>query len=167
MPKKAEIEVIEDLQELKKYRSQQSTRTNLRRIEALIAIKTNEVSTRQELADYMHAGKRTVERWLTIYKNEGIEGLVEIKPRRTGSKYITMEIHNALEKRVTSPTNSFKGYWDAHAWVQQKFDSSISYQRLRGYMIKHFSTKLKRPRKSHIKKDEGSVALFKNDRTET
>ena len=56
--------------------------------------------------------------------------------------------------------NPLLGYQDAQRWVLENFATDINYHTLRDYMKKHFNTKLKVPRKSHIKKDEQAEENF-------
>uniref|UniRef100_UPI0026273542 winged helix-turn-helix domain-containing protein n=1 Tax=uncultured Nonlabens sp. TaxID=859306 RepID=UPI0026273542 len=89
--------------------------------------------------------------------------MIADKPKNKGSKIITREMHNALSNRVNDPKNPFLGYWDAQNWINEEFDVDIKYQRIREYLIQHFKTKLKTPRKSHYKKDdEAEKAFLKN-----
>ena len=53
---------------------------------------------------------------------------------------------------------STKSFVDAQ--VAKLIDLSIHYHTLRHYLIKHFNTKLKQPRKSHIKKDKKATETF-------
>ncbi len=46
------------------------------------------------------------------------------------------------------------GYWHAVSWVKGNFNQDINYQTLRSYLIRHFQTNKKNPRKSHYKKDD-------------
>ena len=160
MAKHAEIQVIESLEELQKLKRKQLNITSSRRLNALIEIKRQPALSRLELAQFLGIGKRTLETWLNIYKNEGLEGVTKVKPRRK-TKLITPKIHEALGQRVESKDNTFIGYWEAHEWVQREFGLKISYFWLRRYLISRFGTKVKSPRKSHVKKDEAAVSLFK------
>jgi len=161
MGRQAEIYVKESLLELQAIKRKHKNFPVLKKLNALIELKKQETLSRQQLAQYLGVGKRSLERWLSIYKRDGIDGLVVIKPRRKGSKLISSAVHKSLKERVESIENPFLGYWDAHEWIQKEHDVAISYYWLRNYLIKHFGTKVKSTRKSHIKKDEGAVALFK------
>lgn len=162
MARKAEIEITESVGELKKLLSKQSNIKSRQRINALIETKKQTSRSRLELAQYLGIGKRTLEKWLSIYKHEGLAGIVKVKPRRKGSRIITEEIHQALERKLQSKDDAFLGYWDAHQWVQEEYGIQISYYWLRRYLISRFGTKVKSTRKSHINKDGQAVALFKN-----
>jgi transposase len=82
------------------------------------------------------------------------------EPQIRPSKIITPQIHDALEARVNSSDSPFLGYWEAQQWVEETFNVPIKYHWLRKYLITHFKTKLKSPRKSHYKKDEQAIEAF-------
>ena len=160
MGKAGQLEVKELTEELTKLKKAQVSLQYEKRVIALQKIKSSAFGTRQELADYLGVGKRTLERWITKYSREGIEGYLTVKPRRKGSKIITLEIHEGLKQRVNDPHNSFLGYWDAQQWVKQEFGVNVKYHWLRKYLINTFGTKVKSPRKSHVKKDKEAQKSF-------
>jgi len=153
MGKQSKLEVKESLTELQKLLSKQKILKLERRISCLIFIKSKKFDSRQELADYLGVHKRTMERWLKDYSTSGISAMLTIEPKNKGSKIISQEIHNGLKQRVYDSNNPFLGYWDAQQWVNNQYGVEVKYQRIREYLIQHFSTKLKTPRKSHYKKD--------------
>ena len=162
MGKRSKLEIEESLGELKKVLAKQKTLKLERRVRSLILIKSKKFDTRQEVADYLGVHKRTMERWLQDYSKKGISGMLTIEPKNKGSKIISQEIHNGLKQRVYDPNNPFLGYWDAQQWVNKQYGVEVKYQRIREYLIQHFSTKLKTPRKSHYKKDlEAEKAFLK------
>ena len=156
------IEVKEGLEELERIKRIQTSLAKEKRVVALIRITNNADKTRQDLSNYLGVNRKTLRVWLMEYQSGGIEKMLEVRAKRKGSKIITNEIHKGLESRVKDSHNSFKGYWDAQNWVKEEYNVDVKYQRIREYLIQHFGTKVKKPRKSHIKKDEGAVALFKN-----
>lgn len=163
MGKKASIlEIKESLEELQSKKTQQTTLPMQKRILALIRLKSNHGETRQDLANSLFINKRTLERWITTYVESGIEVLLQEHTRVKASKIISKEIHKGLGERVNDPKKSFKSYGDAQAWVKSEYGVKITYHWLRKYMIKHFETRVKRPRKSHVNKDDKAVAFFKN-----
>jgi transposase len=101
-----------------------------------------------------------MERWISKYKTGGIEQMLHDESKLRESKIITPQIHEGLEKRVKDVQNPFLGYWDAQNWVHQTYGLDIKYQRIREYLIQHFKTKIKTPRKSHVKKDKQAEKAF-------
>jgi len=161
MGKKAILVIKESLSDLKKLKTSQTSLSKQKRIIALIRIKEKSDNRRQELANYLGVHIRTLERWVKIYKNQGLCVLLEIKARRSGSKYISPQIHEGLSKRLNDPQASFLGYWEVQHWIELEYGVKVKYHRVREYLIKHFGTKPKSTRKSHIKKDDKAVAFFK------
>ena len=82
-------------------------------------------------------------------------------PNNRPSKIITTEIHDALNTKVNSSDVPLLGYWEAQQWIEEEFGVKIKYHWLRKYLITHFGTKLKSPRKSHHIKDDQAVEAFK------
>jgi transposase len=161
MGKKATTEVKESLKELKKiYNTQQSVRAR-EKILALIRIREGRLPTRQAVADSLGVHLRTLERWMVRYSEGGVSALLENRPRGTGTKIITSEVHKGLAERLNDPSSPFRGYWEARQWVQEQYGVEVTYQALWAYMKRHFGSKVKRPRRSHVKKDPGAIEAFK------
>ena len=128
----------------------------------MLFIKTNKFATRQELADYLGCHKRTMERWLAKYKSGGLEEMLIPDVLDRKSHIVTPEIHQGLYNRVHDEKQGFQSYVDAQQWVKEEFDVDMTYHWIRAYMIQHFKTKIKQPRKSHVKKDiEAGTAFLK------
>ena len=160
MGKKAQLEINESASELEKILRKQRILTGEKRIRCLLYIKTGKFKTRQELSEYLGIHKRTMERWINKYKMGGIDQMLYDESKLRQSKIITDQIHKGLEKRVNDGHNPFLGYWDAQRWVHQTYGLDIKYQRIREYLIQHFKTKIKTPRKSHVKKDKQAENAF-------
>lgn len=154
--------IKESLSILKTLQGRQSSIRKEKRVHALICIKEGKFVTRQQLANYLGVHIRSLEKWVAQYQQQGIEDLLTVKPKRKGSKIITAELHQGLEERVNDSKNPFKGYWDAQQWAKEQYGIDVNYHRIREYLIKHFKTKVKRPRKSHVQKDpQAKEAFFK------
>ena len=154
------MDITESVSELKKLLLKQKTIKGEKRIKCLLDIKNSKFDTRQELADYLLVHIRTLERWVSDYKDGGVVLMLNDRPKNKQSKIITPAIHKGLEQRVNDPHNPFLGYWDAQNWVMQEYGIDVKYQRIREYLKQHFRTKLKTPRKSHYKKDEEAEKAF-------
>jgi len=150
----------ESISELKILFKKQPSLQRQKRVNCLLFIKVSKFKTRQFLADYLGVHIRTQERWIATYRKDGMNAMLCDKPQHKGSKIITQQIHQGLSDKVKDAKNPLLGYWDAQNWVKEEFDTAVKYHWLRAYMIKHFKTKLKSPRKSHINKDEGAEESF-------
>jgi len=160
MGKTVTVPIKESLNELKTLQRKQKTLQSEKRIYFLILLKTKKFKTQQETADYLGIERRTLSSWIRFYREGGIESVILKGTRNKRSKIITPEIHEGLASRVLSSENPFLGYLDAQQWVLETYNVAVKYHWLRQYLIKHFKTKLKSPRKSHYKKDKQAIEAF-------
>lgn len=152
--------INESPSELISLRKKQTLYRIEKRVIWLIELQKDKFRTREDLAKYLDINLRTQERWIQRYVSAGIEGLLTDKPKNIKSRIITPDIHEGLSKRVNSSEQPFLGYWEAVEWVQKTYNVEVQYHNLRKYLIQHFKTKLKSPRKSHYKKDDEAVDAF-------
>ena len=152
MSKRVEFTIKESIEELRKLRLKQKVLYKQRRLIWLELLKESTNITREKSSQKSAISLRTQERWIQRYISGGIEGLLTDAPNLKKSKIITDEIHQGLSRRVNSSEKPFLGYWDAKDWVLSEYGVEITYHWIRAYLIKHFKTKLKSPRKSHYKK---------------
>jgi transposase len=160
MGKTVRIKVSESIPTLKGLQKKQLNIKSEKRILCLLYLKNNKFRTQQELADYLSIDRRTLSGWINKYKENGIKGILLKRTRNKPSKLISLELHDALAVKVKDSRNPLLGYWDAQRWVIENFNIDIQYHWLRIYLIKHFKTKLKSPRKSHYKKEDKAIDAF-------
>jgi len=161
MPKQSTLEIKESLEELSSLLRQQSHPKNVLRIQSLIYIKEGRFNKRTELAAQLGYSVRSMEMWLKQYKDQGLEFmLIPKKEKQQRTRRVTIEIHQGLSQRLKDSEKGFISYVSAQKWVEQTYNKSISYATLRNYMIDFFGTKIKQPRKSHIKKSPEAIADF-------
>ncbi|MFV0565397.1 MAG: helix-turn-helix domain-containing protein [Flavobacteriaceae bacterium] len=107
----------------------------------------------------------TVQRWLKRYKERGIEHLLSPLTRNKPSKFITPEIHQALESRLRDGNNPFSGYVEVQQWLLDTYQIKIGYKWLWAYMRAKMGARLKVPRKTNIKKEQDAeISFFKTAR---
>jgi len=162
MARLATTEIKESIEELVKIRKSQTSLKQEKRVECLILLKGNRFKSQKAVAEYLKVSLKTIDRWLRIYRNEGIKGLTSAMTRNKPSKLITPEVHTALKAKLEDSQSPLLGYWQAKQWLMDTHQVAINYHWLRKYLIKHFKTKLKSPRKSHLNKDpQAKEAFFK------
>jgi transposase len=150
-------ETAESLQEL--YRKEKDRRIRAR-LKCLILIQDKKFSSQRQLANYLGVDYATVKRWLKQYREEGLQSLVVLHSGGKRRSVINAELHQILERKVNDSSDPFLGYWDAVLWVKKVHGIDLKYNTLRTYLIRHFKTKLKSPRKSHYKKDDKAIEAF-------
>jgi len=152
--------IKEDLKTLEYLYKKESNSKVKRRLKCLIYTKTKKYDKQSILATNLGVDPATIQRWLKQYREEGLDLTILLKPKGHRPSKISALIHNALALRINSSSDSFRGYWDVQIWLNNKFGKDLKYNTVRTYLIRHFKTKLKTPRKSHYKKDEQAIEAF-------
>lgn len=160
MGRKRTFSVKESKSELLKHRARQKTLKGVKRIEAILCLLDDEPRTYEEIGKHLQVDIRTLQRWIEEYKTEGIVSYSALPTRNKQSKIITPQLHQGLEERLNNASDPFASYVAAQQWVKEQYNIDIQYKWLRKYMIDNFGSKLKSPRKSHIRKDPAAVASF-------
>lgn len=166
MSLRQQLSIKESPQELLSLKKRQTSFKSIQKIQLLELLQQNPSISRESTAKRLTISLRTQTRWLNEYLDKGLETYISRQTSSKKSAIVTQEIHDGLSKRLNSSTDCFKGYWDAHRWVEETYGIKISYFNLRAYIVKHFNSKLKKPRKSHYKKDAQAYESFlKNSNT--
>lgn len=103
----------------------------------------------------------TLRLWKTKYRDGGLEALV--LEGRGGDKRsgITPAQKQLIVAKLSNPKDALRSYKEAQTWLKEELGIAKEYHALNKYLKRNFGTKLKVGRKSHIKKDEAAVAVFK------
>ena len=160
MARQSNIDVKESVEFLNKLYLKERNHRIRTRIKCLILLKESKFKGQLEIAIHLGVDYATVKRWLKQYKEEGLESLIMLKSGGKRRSIINSEVHHSLARKLNDSEEPLLGYWDAVFWVKQKHGLEIKYNTLRTYLIRHFKTKLKSPRKSHYKKDEQAIEAF-------
>ena len=161
MGMKASIKIKEDIVSLEKaFKSSKKFKVR-QRIHCLLFLREQKFKRQEDLAAYLGIGHSTLKTWIKQYKEFGYDSLVTIKSGGNYKGVISDSLHKALEEKMNDSENSLLGYWHAVSWVREHHNQEINYQTLRSYLIRNFKTKKKHPRKSHYKKDQQTIEVFK------
>lgn len=133
------------------------------RIRALIEFKKNESTgiSKRAVADIIGVNHNSIQNWRTVYEKGGIEALLQHNRKEGRPSSITLEEHKIIEKKLHDPKNGLRGYVELLNWIETEFKKTIKYNTLLKYSIRHFGSKVKVARKSHVKKDAMAVISFK------
>lgn len=157
-----QLAIKESLKELKAI-LKNATPLIAPRIRVLMEIKKSEATgiSKRELAALVGVNHNSVQNWRMLYAKGGIEAIGT--HNRTGFKpsVFTAEEHHAIEQKLKDPKGGLRGYVELLDWVEKEFNKQVKYNTLLKYSIKHFGSKVKVARKSHINKNEDAVSAFK------
>lgn len=161
MSRKCSIIINESEEQLKSLFNKQDNYRIRQRLMCLIYTRNKKFKGQLELSNHLGVDYATVKRWLKQYREEGIESLVSLRTGGNRKSVIDNTIHESLSEKLNNSSEPLLGYWDAVLWVKDKHGINVKYNTLRTYLIRHFKSKLKSPRKSHYKKDEQAIIAFK------
>jgi len=156
------IQVKEASSELKRLQKNQPL-IIIKRLNMLLELKKNGQNgiSKRQLAKLIGVDPNSIQNWRTIYSNSGISGI--LSHGRIGFKpsLITKEEHKKIEQKLTQPKNALRGYKELMQWIKKELGKDIKYTTVVEYSKRHFGSKIKVARKTHVLKDEEKVATFK------
>ena len=151
----------ETIKELETLRSNTKSYRLKTRLLYLIIMNDVRFSTLDSLSQHLDVSVSSLRRWRIVYQTKGLDQLLIISNGGKRREVVTVDIHKGLEKKVNNSDDPLLEYNHAIEWVKDEFGVVLKYNTLRTYMKRHFKTKLKIPRKSHYKKNDQAVELFK------
>jgi transposase len=162
MSKAKQLYVKESVSELKKLLVGRSV-TISNRIRMLILIKNNEGTSlsKQTLGKMLGVSSSSTQIWRKLYESGGLSLLLEDKRIGFKPSLISQDEHEKLGSKLNNPTNGLRGYVELQEWISHEFEKTIKYNTLIKYCGRHFGSKSKVARKSHIKKDLQAVEDLK------
>ena len=165
MAKPKSFKVKESLSELKKLHKSAALYIAPRIKMLLVAKQSDQALSKNELAELVGVNHNSIQQWRSSYSSGGMEEL--IKDGRVGFKpsVISKQAHEQIKVKLNNPQGAFTSYKDLQQWVDRDLVEGINYNTLRHYVKRHFGAKLKVARKSHVKKDQQAVELFKKTST--
>lgn len=158
-----QITVTESIKELRTLQRQQGELIS-KRLHVLIEIKRHEKTgiSKRDLSALTGVNHNSIVKWRQLYLQSGIEVLLK-HGRKGGFKpsLVSAAEHEKIKTKLNDPKNGIRGYTELLDWVKTELHKDMKYTTLVEYTKRHFGTKIKVARKSHVKKDEEAVSTFK------
>jgi transposase len=156
------IIIKESLSELKELQRKSGYLIS-QRLRILIELKKNEKTgiSKRTVSDNTGINHNSVTKWRNVYLKEGIQAFLVHGRKGFKKSVIDAVAHKAIEKKLKDPKNCLRGYKELQHWVMDNLNLEVEYNTLVKYAMRHFGTKIKVARKSHVKKDENLVSDFK------
>lgn len=154
-----QLTIAESLDSLKKLYSKAPVH-HRPRLKMLISISQG-IHLNTTLAAKTGSGLRSIIRWKQTYSASGLEGLISDK---RGGDYRSSfdEAGKAkLKAKLSDPKDAFTSFGQAQTWIKEHLGVDMNYHAVNKYLKRNFGASLKVGRKSHVKKDEAAVAVFK------
>ncbi len=157
-----QIIVKETLSELKDLQ-RKSGHLIAKRLRILIEFKKHEETgiSKRAVSENTGINHNSITKWRNVYLKEGIQSFLSHGRKGFKKSVIDSILHKAIEKKLKDPRNGLRGYKELREWVSNTLNLDVEYNTLVKYAMRHFGTKIKVARKSHVKKDENIAAHFK------
>jgi transposase len=115
-----------------------------------------------DLAAKVGASANTISIWKGHYSSGGLAQLTSDQRGGDFKSEISSENKQKIAQKISDPDNAFTSFGQAQAWLKEELGIDKQYHAVNKYLKRNFRAKLKVGRKSHVKKDEMAVAVFKN-----
>ena len=115
----------------------------------------------QELAAKTGVSANSIGSWKRLYSQGGLELLTSDQRGGDFKSNISAENKKKIEEKLSDPHNAFTSFGQAQTWLKEELGIEKNYHAVNKYLKRNFGVKLKVGRKSHVKKDEAAVAVFK------
>ena len=121
------LEIKEDEKTLKQLLCEQKTASDKERVQLLYLLKSHQAKTIQEAANLLGRHRVTLQKWLQRYRSNGLEGLLEHKPRLGRPSVIPAWAQQALHKRLQEP-EGFNSYGEICQWLDSELGIKAHYK---------------------------------------
>jgi transposase len=103
-----------------------------------------------------------VQKWLALYRAQGLEALLVVKPiPGGGNRVIPMWAEIALAKRLQEPSNGFDSYGAVQQWLSESLGVEAEYHAVYQMTRYRLKAKLKVARPQNIKQNPAQREAFK------
>ena len=112
------IEVKESLDELTQQLCQVNSSSAKERLQVLYWLKQDNAPSISAIAKAVGKHRNTLQTWLSMYREGGVEAMLEIKKSPGGVRVIPQWAENALAKRLQE-SNGFQSYYAVQSAVSR------------------------------------------------
>jgi transposase len=156
------IDIVESVEELRDLMKQQETSLNFAKVQSLYLLKINVVETVRYLAILVGRSERTAHRWLSSYREGGIERLLWEPEPQGRPKKVSVEEVAMIQNELKDP-QGFTSYKEVHFWASIFQGIEASYMTIYRLVKEELQAKLKVARPQCLKQLPGEVEAFKNN----
>ncbi len=155
------IEVKESLDDLAIQLRQAETPSAKERLQVLYWLKQENAPSISAIAKAVGKHRNTLQTWLAMYREGGIEAMLEVKQSPGGVRVIPQWAEAALAKRLQEAEHGFHSYGEVQQWLAETLGVEAEYHAV--YQMTHYrlKAKLKAARREHIKQAPQRREAFK------
>ena len=154
------IEIIESADTLLKLLQQQHKATQRSKVQLLWWLKTGQATGVSQLTHLSGYHRTTISRWLSKYRQGGIDALLEVRSSTGRPQIITGEVRQELMRELEDP-EGFSSYKQVQQWLAAVWGMQVPYKTVHKTVRYGLKAKLKGPRPVSEKQQAGAVEAFK------
>jgi len=148
------LEIKESLEELNRLLRIQKTGTDKERVHWLYLLKSEQAKTMEQAAQMLGRHRVTVQKWAKKYREGGLEGLLNQKPRTGRPTQLPNWAEQALEKRLQEE-DGFSTYHEIGEWLEENLGITATYKTVHHWVYYRLKAgpKVVRPQSSKQNKE--------------
>lgn len=154
------VEIRESVEELATRLQAQPNPKLKERLQVLYLLKLPNAMSISALATVVGKQRGTVQRWLLVYKREGLSGLMQVKRSPGRPSVIPAWAVKRLQQRLAEPVG-FKSYGAVQQWLEDTLGIKAEYRTVHELVRYRLKSKLKAARPVHAKQDTTEREGFK------
>ena len=155
------IEIRETTAELEMLIQQQSNPNLKERLQVLYLLQLPNAMSVSAIAKVGGRNRGSVQHWLSLYRANGLEGLLETRQSPGRLQVIPAWAVNRLKRRLDDPETGFGSYTQVQQWLADTLNVEAEYATVHHLVRYRLGAKLKAPRPVHAKQNAEALAAFK------
>ena len=155
------IKVKESLDELTKLLCQVKTTSGKERLQVLYWLKQEDAPSISAIAKAVGKHRNTLQTWLSMYRDRGVEAMLEIKKSSGGVRVIPLWAENDLAKRLQDSNHGFQSYYAVQQWLEERLGIEAEYHTVYQMTRYRLKAKLKVARPQNCQQDSEQREAFK------
>jgi DNA-binding transcriptional ArsR family regulator len=121
------IKITESVENLREILKQQKKILGYNKVQMLYLFQSKQVETVREISAVLGKSEATIHRWLSQYKEGGLENLLKNRQVFGRPKKFSVEIAATLQQELRDP-EGFQSYKEVHLWLWLIKGIASSYQ---------------------------------------
>ena len=155
------IDVKESLDDLVEQLRQADRPTAKERLQVLYWLKQEQAPSISTIAQAVGKHRNTVQTWLSMYREGGVEAMLEVKKSSGRVRVIPRWAEAALAKRLEDPNHGFQSYGAVQQWLAQTLGIEAQYHAVYQMTRYRLQAKLKVARPQNCRQDPQQREAFK------
>jgi len=162
-PKKIEIEIKEDLEELKRLKKHENDARKRDRIWLLIELKEKKEKKLIKIIKKIEREASTIYEWIKEYEEKGFEEYIKETDYNRHKSKLNGENLEKLKNKLNKENEGFASFIEIHEYVKNELNVDLSYESVRRIVTEKLKAKLKIVRPVNENKDPKKEEVFKKN----